>query len=159
MQRSLRRLVSHRHRLTGGQLLPLASRHSFTHHHSSTSLPPLSLHTVPRRSFTSTSSPSSGGDGDGVPTISVSEFAAAGSSKFDYVVDCREDDEVKHGMIEGAYHIPLGQIVRDMGKPVVQNLKDKRVLVYCRSGKRSGMAVACQYTSLHPTSPPACQRT
>ena len=61
-------------------------------------------------------------------------------SQFDYVVDCREDDEVAHGVIDGAYHIPLGQIIRDVDKPAVQKLKGKQVLVYCKSGKRSAMA-------------------
>jgi rhodanese-related sulfurtransferase len=80
---------------------------------------------------------------DGVPTISVQD-ARKDLSAFQYVVDVREPDEVKHGMIDGAYHIPLGQVVRDMGQPVVQQIKGKPVLVYCRSGKRSAMAVTRQ---------------
>ena len=90
-----------------------------------------------------------------MPSISVSE-AAADLKAFDYIVDCREEDEVKHGMIDGAYHIPLGQIIRDMSKPVVQNLKNKKVLVYCRSGKRSAMAVSRHSTTAEQrrTAPP-----
>ena len=80
--------------------------------------------------------------------MSVKE-AAADLKAYDYIVDCREDDEVAHGLIDGAYHIPLGQIVRDMSKPLVQDLKDKKVLVYCRSGKRSAMAVARPHSSAH----------
>ena len=45
-----------------------------------------------------------------------------------------------HGVIEGAYHIPLGQIIRDADKPAVQKLKGKQVLVYCKAGRRSAMA-------------------
>ena len=87
-----------------------------------------------------------------LPSLDVVEAAAElKKRRFEYVIDCREDDEVKHGMIDGAYHIPLGQLIRDMSKPVVQKLKDKPVLVYCRSGKRSAMAVARQ----HPTHPRA----
>jgi rhodanese-related sulfurtransferase len=80
---------------------------------------------------------------DGIPTISAQD-AQKELSAFDYIVDVREPDEVQHGMIEGAYHIPLGQVVRDMNKPIVQHLKGKQVLVYCRSGKRSAMAVSGQ---------------
>lgn len=45
-----------------------------------------------------------------------------------------------HGVIDGAYHIPLGQIIRDVDKPAVQKLKGKQVLIYCKAGRRSAMA-------------------
>ena len=69
-------------------------------------------------------------------------YGPAYLSQFDYVVDVREDDEIAHGVIDGAYHIPLGQIIRDVDKPAVQKLKGKQVLVYCKAGRRSAMA--CQ---------------
>ena len=97
----------------------------------------------------STSPPPSAAQSE-LPSVSVEE-AAGDLKRFEYVIDCREDDEVKHGMIDGAYHIPLGQLVRDMSKPLVQKLKGKPVLVYCRSGKRSGMAVASQRRTAYHT--------
>ncbi|MDQ0220289.1 rhodanese-like domain-containing protein [Peribacillus cavernae] len=49
------------------------------------------------------------------------------------LVDVREDDEVQHGMIEGAKHIRMSEIP--------ENLeyfdKDKEYIFICRSGGRS----------------------
>ena len=56
------------------------------------------------------------------------------------VLDVREDKEIQGGKIKGARHITLGQLpskVTDLG-----NNKAKPILVYCRSGSRSGHA--CQ---------------
>ncbi|MGH1564474.1 rhodanese-like domain-containing protein [Mumia sp. DW29H23] len=53
------------------------------------------------------------------------------------VVDVREDDEWAAGHIEGALHIPLGQLaVRADEVPA-----DGQVLVYCHAGGRSARAV------------------
>ena len=54
------------------------------------------------------------------------------------VLDVREDVEWAHGHIEGAVHIPLGQLPQrigelDAGRPVV---------TVCRSGGRAGRAAA-----------------
>jgi len=76
---------------------------------------------------------------NGVPTITAAE-AKKCLNEFDYIVDVREGDEVAAGKIDGAYHVPLGRVVRDVSKPEIQQLKDKKVLVYCRSGGRSAMA-------------------
>ena len=54
------------------------------------------------------------------------------------LVDVRSPEEVKSGMIEGAINIPHTAIV-----PGLANLKidkDQPVVVYCRSGNRSGKA-------------------
>ncbi len=57
------------------------------------------------------------------------------------MVDVREDDEVAQGMIEGAIHIPLGQISeRHNELPTAVE-----IIVICRSGGRSGRA--CEFLS------------
>jgi len=54
------------------------------------------------------------------------------------VLDVREDKELGDGKIQDARHIPL----RDLGKRTSELEKHKNdpILVYCRSGTRSGMA-------------------
>ncbi|MFC2947112.1 rhodanese-like domain-containing protein [Virgibacillus sediminis] len=49
------------------------------------------------------------------------------------VIDVREDEEVEQGMIEGAKHIPLGEIPESVSS---LDKADNYVLV-CRSGRRS----------------------
>ena len=52
------------------------------------------------------------------------------------LVDVREADELDaDGRIEGALHIPLG----DLGERAAE-LQGQRVVLVCRSGARSGMA-------------------
>ncbi|SET32803.1 Rhodanese-related sulfurtransferase [Oceanobacillus limi] len=49
------------------------------------------------------------------------------------IIDVREDEEVASGMIEGAKHIPLGNI-----PDVADELdKEKDYILVCRSGRRS----------------------
>lgn len=52
------------------------------------------------------------------------------------VIDVREVDEVKEGMIPGAIHIPLGLIEFKMNELD----KKKEYVMVCRSGARSGRA-------------------
>ena len=54
------------------------------------------------------------------------------------VVDVREDKEVTSGIIKGAKHITLAQLPQKIGE--LNNSKQAPVLVYCRSGSRSGHA-------------------
>ena len=54
------------------------------------------------------------------------------------VLDVREDNEIRAGKIQGAKHIPLGQLAKRL--PELEKSKDKSVLVYCRSGNRSSFA-------------------
>lgn len=49
------------------------------------------------------------------------------------VIDVREDEEVAQGMIEGASHIPLG----DIPDAVDRLDKEKEYILVCRSGRRS----------------------
>lgn len=54
------------------------------------------------------------------------------------IIDVREDDEWAAGRIEGALHIPLGQLPARLGE-----LDDSRTLVtVCRAGGRSAHAHA-----------------
>lgn len=54
------------------------------------------------------------------------------------VIDVREDKEMKDGIIQGAQHITLGQLPGRMAE--LEKSKKDPVLVYCRSGSRSGHA-------------------
>ncbi|MBB6636412.1 rhodanese-like domain-containing protein [Cohnella thailandensis] len=56
-----------------------------------------------------------------------------------HLIDVREDDEVAYGMIDGAVHIPMGQIPERLADIP----KDEEVIFICRSGNRSGRV--CEY--------------
>lgn len=55
------------------------------------------------------------------------------------IVDVREEEEMAEGYIEGAVLIPLDTVESDVENIIPD--KDKTILVYCRSGRRS--AIAC----------------
>ncbi len=55
------------------------------------------------------------------------------------IVDVREEEEMAEGYIEGAVLIPLDTVESDIENKIQD--KDKTILVYCRSGRRS--AIAC----------------
>ena len=58
------------------------------------------------------------------------------SNKEVQIIDVRETEEVRSGMIPGALHIPLGLLefrLQDIDK-------SKEHIMVCRSGGRSGMA-------------------
>jgi rhodanese-related sulfurtransferase len=52
------------------------------------------------------------------------------------LLDVREMNEIKDGMINNAIHIPLSAINKRLNE--LDKYKDRAVLVYCRSGNRSG---------------------
>lgn len=52
------------------------------------------------------------------------------------LIDVREDEEVKAGMIPGAKHIPLG----DIPDRLTEVAQDEHYYIVCRSGGRSGKA-------------------
>jgi len=55
------------------------------------------------------------------------------------VLDVREAKELKEtGKIKGAKHIPLTELQKRL--PELEKSKNKPILVYCRSGNRSGTA-------------------
>ena len=53
------------------------------------------------------------------------------------LLDVREPDEWQAGHVEGAVHIPLGQLQARVGELPT----DSEIVVICRSGARSGQAV------------------
>jgi len=54
------------------------------------------------------------------------------------VLDVREDKEIQGGLIKGAQHIALGNLSEKISN-IGKNKQDP-ILVYCRSGNRSGHA-------------------
>lgn len=56
------------------------------------------------------------------------------------LVDVREPHEWDMGHLEGAIHLPLGEIAERMGE--LEQFKDQELVMYCRSGGRSGSATA-----------------
>lgn len=57
----------------------------------------------------------------------------------DVVIDVRTPQEFRGGHIEGALNLPHDTIAQSIAKAKVN--KDDRVILYCRSGRRSGEAL------------------
>lgn len=55
-----------------------------------------------------------------------------------HIIDCREQDEYDEKNI-GALLLPLSQLNQMDAEPI-EHLKDKEIIVHCRSGKRSMQA-------------------
>ncbi len=72
--------------------------------------------------------------------INVNEAVMLLNKDNTVVLDVREDKEIQGGIIKGARHIKLGEL-SDKITSVGKNKQDP-ILVYCRSGNRSGHA--CQ---------------
>ena len=71
-----------------------------------------------------------------ITPVEVEELLESGEQL--NLVDVREDDEVVEGIIPGAIHIPLGEVVAR----VSELDKTKPYIIICRSGGRSGRATA-----------------
>jgi len=56
------------------------------------------------------------------------------------VIDVRETDEIAKGVIENSQNMPLGLIIRNAKKGQIDDLKDKKICVYCASGYRGNIA-------------------
>ena len=67
-----------------------------------------------------------------VPTVNVPDLPDDA-----VLLDVREDDEWQAGHAPGALHVPLGQVPTRLAE-----VPDGQVHVVCRSGGRSGQAVA-----------------
>jgi len=76
------------------------------------------------------------------PPFGLLEASEAPSrlSEFDLLLDVREPDEWADGGIGSPKKVALGRILRDINTEDLQSLKDKNLLVYCRSGNRSALA-------------------
>ena len=57
---------------------------------------------------------------------------------YSVMIDVRTDEEWRAGYIEGAIHIPLPEIKKNIENYKIS--KDEEILLYCRSGNRSGRA-------------------
>lgn len=73
-----------------------------------------------------------------VNIISTEEVYSLIDSKDVVIIDVREDYEYKNYHIKNSYNIPLGKLdsIDDYGFS-----KDKKLIVYCQSGRRSNMAL------------------
>tara|TARA_B100000029_G_scaffold475070_1_gene518044 strand:- start:307 stop:600 length:294 start_codon:yes stop_codon:yes gene_type:complete len=56
------------------------------------------------------------------------------------IIDVREPDEVANGSIENSQNMPLGLTIRNAKKGQIDDLKDKKICVYCASGYRGNIA-------------------
>jgi len=66
-----------------------------------------------------------------VPTVDAASVPADGA-----LLDVREQDEWEAGHVDGALHIPMGQVTARLGE-----LPDERLYVMCRVGGRSAQVV------------------
>jgi rhodanese-related sulfurtransferase len=69
--------------------------------------------------------------------MTLKQIAKNATTKF---VDVRSEMEFKRGHVKGAVNIPLEQLQRRYKE--IEGLGQTPVIVYCRSGNRSGQAVS-----------------
>ena len=65
--------------------------------------------------------------------IDITTFLQIISKKSIQIIDIREKYEYELGNIPDSFHIPMDEILRSIDKIE----KSKKVILYCRSGKRS----------------------
>jgi len=85
-----------------------------------------------------------------VPIITLDELKQLIDAKGDYVlIDVREEDELRHGMIPTAKHIPLGEVewalqtsslTFETKYKFLQPKKSDNLIFHCRTGSRSATA-------------------
>jgi rhodanese-related sulfurtransferase len=73
-----------------------------------------------------------------VASITLALMALAAQAK-EVIIDVRTPQEFAADRISGALNIEYNNIARDISKAGVS--KDDRVILYCRSGRRSGIAM------------------
>ena len=73
-----------------------------------------------------------------VPAVDVTEAQRRLDRREALLIDVREPDEWVAGHVAGATHIPLG----DLEARLAEVPRDRPVLLFCRSGNRSGKATA-----------------
>lgn len=76
------------------------------------------------------------------PTLSPLEAEKRVSSGAAILIDVREPAEWAAGVAKPAILLPLSDLTggRSKWKPFLEKNRDKELLVYCRSGSRSGIA-------------------
>ena len=63
------------------------------------------------------------------------------SQKDDFVIiDVRESDELKDGIIEDSCHMSLGLSIRNAKKRQIEDMRDKKICTYCGTGYRGNIA-------------------
>ncbi len=63
------------------------------------------------------------------------------SQKNDFtIIDVREIDELKSGVIEDSIHMPLGLCIRNVKKKQIEDMKNKKICTYCGTGYRGNIA-------------------
>jgi len=73
-------------------------------------------------------------------TISAADLNAALADKPPFLLDVREAAEVeKDGYIEGAVHIPVREVLKNLDKLPAQ---DQPIVIYCASGHRGALVLA-----------------
>ena len=73
-----------------------------------------------------------------VPSISSEESQKVISDNNYRFLDVRTDGEYSDGHIPNSIHIPFQEIKSRISE--IEKIKDKKIIVYCRSGARSSMA-------------------
>jgi len=56
------------------------------------------------------------------------------------IIDVRESDEFANGSVENSQNMPLGLVIRNAKKGQIDDLKNKKICVYCASGYRGNIA-------------------
>ena len=56
------------------------------------------------------------------------------------IVDVREPQEYNSGNVEGSINIPMSKLLGDV-KELEGISKDVKIVLYCRTGSRSGVAI------------------
>jgi rhodanese-related sulfurtransferase len=56
------------------------------------------------------------------------------------IIDVREPDELENGSIDNSQNMPLGLVIRHAKKGKIEELKEKKICVYCASGYRGNIA-------------------
>jgi rhodanese-related sulfurtransferase len=79
-----------------------------------------------------------------VPAIAPSEAAAEVKAGTAIIIDVREPSEWETGVAAPAYLLPLSDLrsARKKWAHVLKDAKSKKIILYCRSGGRSGQAAA-----------------
>ena len=62
------------------------------------------------------------------------------SQKNDFmIIDVREMDELKSGIIEDSIHMPLGLCIRNVKKKQIEDMKERKICTYCGTGYRGNI--------------------
>jgi phage shock protein E len=73
-----------------------------------------------------------------IASITLALMALSAQAK-DVIIDVRSPQEFASGHVEGAINIEHTAIAQEIAKAGVS--KDDKVMLYCQSGRRSGMAL------------------